>query len=59
MRGLNFFIPGDKVSELKGDNDTIDKDNDEEILSEVRRAGGLGFLTKDGLGSRNYMLQLT
>ena len=28
-------------------------------LTVVRRAGGLGFLTIDGLGSRNYMLQLT
>ena len=47
-----------KVSELKVNNETFEHKYDEK-LTEVRRAGGLGFLTKDGLGSRNYMLQLT
>ena len=28
-------------------------------LTEVRRAGWLGLLTKDGLDGRNYSLQLT
>ena len=46
------------VSELKENNDTFEDKYDGK-LTEVHQAGGLGFLTKDGLGSRNYMLQLT
>ena len=46
------------VSELKENIDTFE-DRYDGKLTEVRRAGWQGFLTKDGLGSRNYILQLT
>ena len=46
--GFHIFILGEEVSELKGNNDTCEDENDYK-LTEVRRAGWLGFLTRDGL----------